>query len=183
LLAALALPLLSPIFASIAFAIWWEDGGPVFYRQTRAGRNFQPFGLWKFRSMIPDADRTGSLTLANDSRCTRVGKFLRRSKLDELPQLLNVLKGDMRLVGARPELARYVEMFPAEYSLLLRDAPGITDPASVRFFNEDQFLRGEHQYTSEILPRKLQLSLEYQARRTLFRDLCVLGQTMVRAAK
>lgn len=177
-----ALLLLSPLFALAGLAIRLEDGGPVLFCQTRVGRNFKKFRLFKLRSMLPDAERRGSaITEPGDARITRVGAFLRRYKLDELPQLLNVFKGDMRLVGPRPELERYVEMFPAEYTTLLRERPGLTDPATLAYRHEEQILRPgdvETQYVKEILPRKLKLSLDYARRRTAFSDLLVILTTV-----
>src|SRR6266478_4670896 len=128
--AAAGLVLLSPLFAVIALAIKLNDGdGSVFYLQPRVGKDSREFYLIKFRSMVSGADRHGLLTVTEDPRVTSVGHFLRKYKLDELPQLINVLKGDMRLVGPRPEMKRYVDMFPSEYQALLQDLPGITDPA------------------------------------------------------
>lgn len=175
--------LLSPLFCVIALAIKLEDGGPVFYRQLRIGKGFQPFRIWKFRSMITGADRSGSLTAPEDARVTRVGLWLRRLKLDELPQLFNVLIGDMQLVGARPEVDYYVNMFRAEYAVILQDRPGITDPASLAYRNEERVFsvsRMEEQYVQEILPAKLKLSLEYSQRRSFLSDLGVLLRTVFR---
>ena len=172
---------LSPLFLLIAVAIKLDDGGPVFFSQNRIGRAFRPFRIWKFRSMIPGADSGGLLTASADSRLTPVGRRLRRYKLDELPQLFNVLAGDMQLVGTRPEVERYVQMFRRQYAVLLQDRPGITDPASLAYRREDQILsaeRIEQQYIQEILPAKLQLSLDYQQRRSLFADLGILVRTV-----
>ena len=112
----------------------------VLYRQSRVGRNFQCFWVCKFRSMVAGADRSGLLTAQQDSRITHVGRLLRRYKLDELPQLFNVLKGDMQLVGARPEVERYVQMFRHQYAVILQERPGITDPATVAYRHEEQML-------------------------------------------
>jgi len=180
--AAAGLLLLSPLLALLAAAIKLEDGGPVFYAQARVGRDFCLFRLLKFRSMTPDAERRGlSITTARDPRVTRVGTLLRRYKLDELPQLWNVLRGDIGLVGARPEVDRYVALFRPQYSEILRDRPGITDPASLAFRNESELLAGadaEDAYIGQILPRKLELSLEYARRRTLLSDLGVILRTL-----
>jgi len=164
-------------------AIKHEDGGPVFYAQARVGRGFHTFRLLKFRSMVQDADRVGLLTAPADSRVTRVGRFLRRYKLDELPQLWNVLKGDMRLVGPRPEVGPYVQKFREPFAVLLKQPPGITDPASLAYSREEELFHPgviEAQYLSQILPDKLRLSLEYQRRRTFFSDLVILFQTVLR---
>lgn len=181
--ATLALILLFPLLALVALAIKLEDGGPVFYAHPRLGRNFRPFGLLKFRSMVPKADRIGgSVTVAGDPRVTRVGRFLRKYKLDELPQLINIIKGDIQLVGARPEFGRNVEKFRAQYEILLRDRPGITDPATFAYRNEEEMFgqrNVEEVYFSEILPRKLELSLSYARRRTFRSDLALIFRTIL----
>jgi lipopolysaccharide/colanic/teichoic acid biosynthesis glycosyltransferase len=180
--ASLALVLLSPVFALIALAIKLEGGGPVLFSQVRVGRNFRKFRLYKFRSMLPDAERQGSpITEPGDARITRVGAFLRKYKLDELPQLINILAGDMRLVGARPELERYVEMFRPQYTQLLRERPGLTDPATLAYRHEEHILKPgdvEAQYVNQVLPRKLKISLEYSRRRTFLSDLRVIVMTL-----
>jgi lipopolysaccharide/colanic/teichoic acid biosynthesis glycosyltransferase len=180
--AGLALILLCPLLALIALAIKLEDGGPVLFSQTRVGKNFRTFRLYKFRSMLPDARLRGSpITEPGDSRITRVGALLREYKLDELPQLINVLTGDMRLVGARPELERYVEMFRPQYTQLLRGRPGLTDPASLVYRHEEQILEPgdvETQYVNQVLPHKLKISLEYSRHRTFLSDLRVIAMTL-----
>jgi dTDP-4-amino-4,6-dideoxygalactose transaminase/lipopolysaccharide/colanic/teichoic acid biosynthesis glycosyltransferase len=172
---------LSPFFVIIAAAIKLEDGGPVFFFQSRVGKDLRKFRLVKFRSMA--ANSAGEpLTAPKDARITHVGRFLRRHKLDELPQLLNVVKGEMQLVGARPEVERYVELFFSEYKELLQDRPGITDLASLTFRREDQIFQDgqlENQYISHILPRKLELSLKYSQARTFFSDLGILVRTVL----
>jgi len=173
--------LLSPLFCAIALAIKLDDGGAVFFEQERVGRDFRPFRVYKFRSMIPHADRAGFITIAADSRVTRAGRWLRRYKLDELPQLFNVLKGDMRFVGARPEVDCYVQMFRSEYAEILRDRPGITDPATLAYRHEEQLLstgQVEQQYVEQILPAKIKFSLAYQKQRSLTSDARVLLQTV-----
>ncbi|HVM92311.1 MAG TPA: sugar transferase [Terriglobales bacterium] len=177
LCAAAGLLVLSPAFCAIAIAIKLDDGGAVFYAQDRVGKNFRIFRLYKFRSMIANADREGLLTSSQDTRVTRIGRFLRRHKLDELPQLFNVLKGDMQFVGARPEVEKYVKLFHAQYALILRGRPGLTDPATLAYRHEDEILSSLHlerQYIEKILPEKIRLSLEYQQHRTLLSDIRVL---------
>ena len=180
--AAAGLVLLSPLLALIALAVKMNGGGrSVFYLQPRVGKGGQEFYLMKFRSMVSGADRHGLLTVTGDTRVTPVGRFLRKYELDELPQLINVLKCDMRLVGPRPEMKRYVEMFPSEYKALLQDLPGITDPASLAYRHEEKMLktdRPEEYYVSHILPHKLRLSLEYSDSRTFFSDLKIIFQTL-----
>jgi dTDP-4-amino-4,6-dideoxygalactose transaminase/lipopolysaccharide/colanic/teichoic acid biosynthesis glycosyltransferase len=176
------LALLSPFFVTVAAAIKWEDGGPVFFSQPRVGKNLRKFRLLKFRSMAPNSAAISPLTAPEDSRVTRVGRFLRKYKLDELPQLVNVVKGEMQLVGARPELERYVEIFPGEYEVLLQDRPGITDLASLTFRHEEQIFQVgslENQYLAQILPKKLELSLKYSQARTFFSDLGILIRTVL----
>src|SRR5258708_6827819 len=177
----LGLFFVAPLFAIIAIAIKRDDGGSVFYQQVRIGKGLREFNLYKFRSMVPRADRTGLLTSLGDTRVTQCGAFLRRVKLDELPQLINVIKGEMQLVGPRPEVPRYVNMFRSKYEELLRDRPGITDPATLAFCREERTLQAddlEAHYVSHILPYKLKLSLQYQMRRTFFSDLVILMRTV-----
>jgi lipopolysaccharide/colanic/teichoic acid biosynthesis glycosyltransferase len=179
--AAVGLFFLSPLLAAAAVAVKCNDGGPVLYAQPRVGKHFRTFRLWKFRSMVPEADRAGLLTEPGDRRVTRAGRFLRKYKLDELPQLWNVLIGEMQLVGVRPEVKPYVEMFHEQYAALLEEPPGITDPASLAYRNESQLFipaEMEQHYISKILPDKLRLSLEYQRRRTFASDLGILLHTL-----
>lgn len=174
---------LAPLFSLIALAIKLDDGGAVFFVQSRVGRHFRRFRFYKFRSMVEGTGREDGLTAPGDSRITRTGRLLRRYKLDELPQLLNVLKGDMQLVGSRPEVDRYVQMFRPQYAVILQDRPGITDPASLVFRHEDRILctdRLEQQYVDEVLPAKLALALEYQQKRTFASDLAILFRTVFR---
>lgn len=185
--AVIGLVCLSPVFVLIGIAVKMEDGGPVLYSHPRIGRNFSRFGLLKFRTMVRNADRIGSpVTIAGDARVTRVGRFLRKYKLDELPQLLNVLRGEISLVGPRPESERYVNMFRAQYAFILLSRPGITDPATLAFRDEESLLQGndtERQYIEEILPQKLELSVRYLGQRTLFSDVKLIFQTLFRIAR
>jgi lipopolysaccharide/colanic/teichoic acid biosynthesis glycosyltransferase len=173
---------LSPLLLLIAAAVKLGDGGPMLYIQPRVGRKFKKFSLLKFRSMVVDAERRGGpLTAAGDPRVTWVGRWLRRTKLDELPQLVNVVKGDMQLVGARPELERYVRRFAAEYAELLQERPGITDPASLAYREEEAKLGAgdvEARYLAEVLPQKLALSLGHARHRTFRCDLTILLRTL-----
>ncbi|HWY22604.1 MAG TPA: sugar transferase [Candidatus Acidoferrum sp.] len=180
--AALGLLLLFPVLTVIALVVKCHDGGPVFYAQPRVGKGFRLFRVLKFRSMVVNADQDGLLTAPADHRLTRVGRLLRKHKLDELPQLWNVLTGDMQLVGVRPEVEPYVAMFREQYALLLNQPPGITDPASLAYRREETLFvaeRMEQQYVSEILPEKLKLSLDYQRNRSFFSDLRVLLNTVL----
>jgi len=184
LAAAGGLLFLAPLLAAIAAAIKLSDGEFVLFRQTRIGRNLRPFRVCKFRTMVPGAERFGAaITAGQDSRVTHLGKFLRQSKLDELPQLWNVLRGEMALVGPRPEVPRYVEQFRSSYEWLLRVRPGMTDPASLAFFREEEHLTGtelESRYASAILPRKLALSSGYLSRRTWASDFVLILRTLAR---
>jgi len=185
LAAALAgLLLLAPLFALIAVAIKLDSRGPVFFRQERVGRHGRPFRIFKFRTMTVEQPPGGvQVTVAGDRRITRVGALLRRTKLDELAQLIDVLRGTMSLVGPRPEVPRYVAHYPPQWrERLLSVRPGITDFASVRYRDENELLAGasdpEREYIEVILPTKLKYALHYVDRPTFANDLRVLGLTL-----
>lgn len=187
LISSIGLLLLSPLFLIVATLIKISDDGPVFFRQERIGRNFKPFWILKFRTMTSGSQKNGpSITVAGDKRVTRLGKYLRRYKVDELPQLVNVLKGEMSLVGPRPEVAKYVEMFRSEYVTLLRVRPGITDPASITFSAEEEILSAsvnwEDDYIKKVLPEKIRLSLQYVLNHNLVTDVNLIFKTILRAA-
>jgi lipopolysaccharide/colanic/teichoic acid biosynthesis glycosyltransferase len=178
----LAILVLSPLLLVLAIRIKAFDGGPALYSARRVGKNGKPFSMYKFRSMVLNADRIGgSSTPDDDPRITPVGKFLRRHKLDELPQLLNVVKGDMSLVGPRPQVQWAVDLYTPEQREVLTVPPGITDYASVRFPNEGEILKGstdpDRDYMEKIHPEKMRLSLEYVRQRSLATDFKVLAQT------
>jgi lipopolysaccharide/colanic/teichoic acid biosynthesis glycosyltransferase len=171
--------LLSPLFFLIALLVKVGDGGPVFFRQERVGFRGRPFRIWKFRTMIPGAELRGlPLTIGKDARVTRVGAWLRRLRLDELPQLFNVLAGDMTLVGPRPEVPRYVEFYDSEQRRVLDLVPGLTDEASIRYLDESAMLGAaadpEQMYVDQIIPEKIRLSLKYATRATMWTDLRVM---------
>ncbi len=176
---------LSPLLLLVSALIRLDSAGPVFFRQERIGRGFRPFRIFKFRTMVQDAPlRGGPLTCGrSDPRITRIGRWLRRSKLDELPQLFNVVQGDMSLVGPRPEVRRYVEMFADEYAEILTVRPGITDPASLKFRNEAELLEGlpdaEAEYLTRLLPEKMSMARQYVRNRSLFGDLAILARTVI----
>ncbi|MBX6365251.1 MAG: sugar transferase [Gemmatimonadetes bacterium] len=188
LVAALAgLLVLWPLFLLVALAIKLDDGGSVFFRQTRVGWHGRPFRLWKFRTMVPDAERRGGqLTVGRDPRITRVGYWLRRWKLDELPQLLNVVAGEMSLVGPRPEVPRYVARYTEAQRRVLEVRPGITDPAAIEYCDESELLARaddpERLYVEELLPRKLQMNLQYAREATVWRDVGMVLRTLARLA-
>lgn len=180
--AAAGLAALAPVLAAIAVAIKLDDGGPVLYLQDRVGRGLQKFRLLKFRSMFAGVAEGSFLTAPGDTRVTRVGRLLRRYKLDELPQLVNVLKGEMQLVGVRPQVQRFVDLFPNEYGELLQSPPGITDPASLSFRDEESLFHVEcieELYITKILPFKLQIALNYSRTRTFLSDLGILFRTVL----
>jgi len=187
-LAAVAgLAVLLPLFI-VAGALIKADGGPVFFRQARVGWKGSIFYIFKFRSMVPDAEKLGSLVTAQyDPRITRVGRFLRRTKLDELPQLLNVIKGDMSLVGPRPEVPYYVEMWPEDARReILSVRPGVTDYATL-FYNDEQAVLAEtddpeRAYVKEILPHKLALYKKYVRERSFWLDFRILVATLLKMA-
>ncbi|MDH5330436.1 MAG: sugar transferase [Aquincola sp.] len=179
-----ALLLFALPMALIALAIRLDSQGPAFFRQQRVGQGGQPFRIHKFRTMVVDAPARGpALTVGDDPRITRVGAWLRRSKLDELPQLIDVLAGDMSLVGPRPELPQYVARYPDALRMkALALKPGITDPASLAFADESALLAAasdpEREYVEVILPRKLGEAIAYAERATLATDLGVIGSTL-----
>lgn len=181
------LVILSPLLLSVAVLIKLSSRGPVFFRQQRVGRGFRPFQILKFRTMVHNAaELGGQLTAGKDPRVTRLGRLLRKAKLDELPQLINVLKGDMSFVGPRPEVPCYVEMFREDYRELLTVRPGITDLASLKYRHESEILgRSRHPettYTEEILPEKISLAKEYIRRSSLWFDLSLIIRTLFRLA-
>jgi lipopolysaccharide/colanic/teichoic acid biosynthesis glycosyltransferase len=179
---AAGLAILAPLFAMIALAIKLDDGGPIFYSQCRVGRGLRRFRVLKFRTMRCNSGGGCLLTAPEDARVTRVGKFLRSHKLDELPQLANVLRGEMQLVGVRPQVQKFVDFYREEYEELLRTPPGITDVSSLIFRDEARFFyQGsiEEQYVKRILPIKLEMSLKYARTRTFFSDLEILFRTVL----
>jgi lipopolysaccharide/colanic/teichoic acid biosynthesis glycosyltransferase len=183
-----ALIILSPVFAAASVLIKLDSEGPVFFLQERVGRNFKPFRIYKFRSMRAVTKEKGALiTVRGDERITRVGRMLRKYKIDELPQLINVLKGEMSLVGPRPEVRQYVQLFRAEYRKLLRMRPGITDPASIKFSEEENVLATaadwEEDYIKRILPEKLHISLRYVEKHSFITDLKLIFRTVFRIAE
>lgn len=175
--------ILAPVWLFVALMVWVEDRGPVFYRQERIGRHGRPFLIWKFRTMTPNADRAGPLiTAAGDPRITFVGRHLRRWKLDEIPQLLNVLAGEMSFVGPRPEVKRYVDLYSEEQRIVLELYPGITDEASIAFRDEEVLLAEapdrELFYREYCIPRKIGINLTYAARAGLLSDVGVMIRTV-----
>ena len=180
-MAALGLLVLWPLLLLVAAAIWWQDSRPVLFAQERVGRHGVPFRMLKFRTMR--ARSHGPLiTAAGDPRITPIGRLLRRSKLDELPQLFNVLKGEMAVVGPRPEVARYVARYSTAERCVLDLLPGITDPASLAFLDEEHVLAQaadpELTYVGAIMPEKIRLNLAYATRATALTDIRVVLATL-----
>lgn len=182
-LSLIGLLLLSPLFLAVAVWIACDSKGGVFYRQVRVGRGGEDFKLYKFRSMRVGSDRKGLLTVGGrDSRITRSGYFIRKYKIDELPQLINVLVGDMSFVGPRPEVRRYVDLYTPEQMKVLSVRPGITDMASIKYRNENDLLASaadpERYYIDVVMPDKLRINLEYVAGRSLMLDIKLIFRTL-----
>jgi lipopolysaccharide/colanic/teichoic acid biosynthesis glycosyltransferase len=185
ILAAVAgLTLLAPLLAAVALLIKLDSPGPVLFKQQRVGKGFRPFWIYKFRTMKVDPDGGPVLTIGADRRITRAGALLRRSKIDELPQLINILKGDMTIVGPRPEVPRYVEAFRRDYEEILKVRPGLTDLASLKYRDESALLGQsddpEEEYLRRILPDKICLAKDYIHRSSLRFDINLIGKTLLR---
>lgn len=181
--ATIGLVSLSPIFAAVAVAIKLTDRGPVFYRQLRVGRGGVLFSILKFRTMVVNADKVGlSVTKDGDPRITQIGRFLRKTKLDELPQLWNVLRGDMSLVGPRPEVPKYVSLYTDSQRDILQLKPGITDLATLEFSHEEDLLKSaddvERFYVEQCLPRKIELNRLYARDATIVSDIVLICKTL-----
>ncbi len=179
----LGLICLSPLFIFLAVWIKLDSKGPVFYRQTRVGRGNKDFRLFKFRSMRPDSDKLGLITVGGrDPRVTRSGYYIRKYKLDEFPQLINVFKGDMSLVGPRPEVRKYVDMYTPEQMHVLDVRPGITSLASIRYRNENDLLAAaddpDRCYIEQVMPDKLAIDLEYVKHASLSTDIRLIFSTL-----
>ncbi|HOK37338.1 MAG: sugar transferase [Bacteroidales bacterium] len=177
--------ILLPIFILISLIILFDSKGGIFYRQTRVGKNNKDFKIFKFRTMYPDSDKKGLLTVGSrDNRITKPGYFLRKYKLDELPQLFNVFIGDMSFVGPRPEVRKYVEMYNDEQKKVLSVRPGITDYASIEYRNENDILakskNPEQTYIKEIMPAKLELNLKYIREKSTITDLKIIFKTILK---
>jgi lipopolysaccharide/colanic/teichoic acid biosynthesis glycosyltransferase len=182
------LTLLAPLFAAVAVAIRLDDGGPVFFRQERVGYRGRRFRMWKFRTMVMHAERIGrQITVGGDPRITRIGHLLRTAKLDELPQLLNVVAGEMSLVGPRPEVPRYVALYTDEQRHVLDLIPGITDPASIKYRHENDILARaadpERAYIDEVMPEKLRINLTYASRYNVLTDFGIIVQTVAKLVR
>ena len=181
----LALVVLAPLLLVIAVAIKLSGPGPVFFRQERVGRGGRTFRIWKFRTMVADApDKGAQITAAGDARITRAGRLLRRFKLDELPQFINVFVGEMSIAGPRPEVSRYVAMYNDRQRRVLSARPGMTDYASIAYADEERLLASaedsESMYVNEVMPHKLELNLKYIDERSLWVDIKLIVKTFAR---
>jgi len=175
--------ILSPFFILLSLLILVTMGWPIFYRQIRVGRGGREFKIIKFRSMVKNAEKRGlPVTTGGDRRITPIGRFLRRTKLDELPQLLNVVSGDMSLVGPRPEVPKYVTLYDDRQRQVLSVRPGLTDPASIVYRHEEKILARypdtEKAYIEVLMPAKLLLNLAYIEKQSFCRDLALIGRTL-----
>jgi lipopolysaccharide/colanic/teichoic acid biosynthesis glycosyltransferase len=174
---------LAPLLTVVALLVKLDSKGPILFKQERIGKGFKPFTIYKFRTMVENASQRGELTTSDkDPRITRTGLFLRRTKIDEIPQLINVLKGEMSIVGPRPEVHRYVELFRQDYEEILQVRPGITDLASLKYQDEAALLEcardPEAEYRTKILPDKIALAKEYLSRSSLIFDLSLTLRTL-----
>lgn len=183
ILSFIGISFLLPFGILLSLAVFLGSKGPIFYIQKRVGRHNQDFGLFKFRTMFVDSDKKGLLTVGNnDNRITKTGGFLRKYKLDELPQLLNVLLGDMSLVGPRPEVRKYVDLYNPEQLKVLDVQPGITDFASIEFIDENRILgesdNPEETYINDVMPAKLRLNLKYVEEKSISTDVKIILKTL-----
>ena len=188
ILSLVGLVVLAPIFIVLAIWIKIDSKGPVFYKQVRVGQNGFDFGLFKFRSMVVDADKKGLITVGGrDPRITRSGYFIRKYKLDELPQLINVLVGDMSLVGPRPEVRKYVDLYTDEQQKVLSVKPGITDYASIEYMDENEILGKssdpEKTYIEEIMPEKIKYNMKYINNKNLFEYFKIILLTVLKIVR
>jgi len=170
------------LFIIISIWILLDSRGGIFYKQIRVGKDGKEFYLLKFRSMQTNADKSGQLTIGNDARVTTVGRFIRKTKIDEFPQLINILKGEMSIVGPRPEVPKYVALYNNEQRKVLQVLPGLTDYASVEYINEQKVLGEasdpEKKYVEEVMPKKLNLNLKYIEERSFGLDLKLIFKTI-----
>ncbi|MFB6257508.1 MAG: sugar transferase [Flavobacteriales bacterium] len=178
---------LAPFFLFLVILIPLDGKGGPFFKQTRVGKNGRHFGLLKFRTMVPRAETEGKLTVGKDPRVTRIGAFMRKYKLDEFPQLINVLKGDMSIVGPRPEVPDYVAYYDESERRVLSIRPGLTDEASLAYLEEERLLKEaedpERTYLEEVLPQKLRLNLRYVEEQSMKKDLLLIAKTLRRIFK
>ena len=188
LIAIPGLILISPALIIVGIMVKLDSRGPVFFRQKRVGQFGHLFEILKFRTMVVDAEKRGAqLTIGRDPRITRIGHFLRSKKLDELPQLLNVIKGEMSIVGPRPEVPQYVALYTEHQRQILSLRPGLTSNASIAFHNENELLAGhtdpEQYYCTKVMPAKIGQDLDYARNATIWRDCTIIAKTLSRILK
>lgn len=178
---------LFPFFFVISLIIILDSKGGVFYKHIRVGKNGKEFGLLKFRSMATGSDKGSQITIGNDSRVTKIGRFIRKYKIDELPQLINILKGEMSVVGPRPEVKKYVDLYNSEQKEVLGVLPGLTDYASIEYFDEQEVLGKaedpEKEYIEIVMPKKLELNLKYIREKSLMTDFKIIFKTFSKILK
>jgi lipopolysaccharide/colanic/teichoic acid biosynthesis glycosyltransferase len=185
LVASISLLIFSPIFALVAILVKLDSPGPVFFLQERIGKDFKKFKIIKFRTMVKDAPKIGNtITKKSDKRITRVGRFLRKFKIDEMPQIINVLKGDMSVVGPRSDVEKYVKMFEEDFKEILKVRPGMAGYVIIRFRNEEEILEKyenlEEGYIKEVLPRKIALDKEYVKNISFWNDVKIFILTFLK---
>lgn len=183
----LVLLLLSPLFLIVGIWILLDSNGGMFYKHIRVGKNGKEFGLLKFRSMAVGADKGSQITIGNDARVTKVGQFIRKYKIDELPQLINILKGEMSVVGPRPEVKKYVDLYSDEQLKVLEVLPGLSDYASIQYFDEQKILgkaeNPNQEYINVVMPAKLKLNLKYISEKSFKTDLKIIFRTVMKILK
>jgi len=184
LFSVISLIILFPLFFFISILVKLDSRGPIFFKQVRIGYKWKKFYVYKFRTMIEDAEKAGErLTRNNDRRITKIGRLLRKYKIDEFPQLINVFKGEMSFVGPRPELPEYVEVFRNDYDYILKVKPGITDFASIKFQDESKLIENseeaENIYLNKILPQKIKLYKKYVMEHSFLLDLYLISSTLL----
>jgi len=181
LLSLAALSILSPLFCFTILFIKLDSNGPAFFRQQRIGKDFRPFSLIKFRSMVHNPQKS-QFNPGDESRVTRIGRFIRKTKLDELPELLNVLRGNMSIIGPRPEVEKYVRAYPEDFKVILKIRPGLSDYASIKYRDEETILASQHDpeqyYLQVILPDKLRLAKRYVEETSFNTDLHIIKDTL-----
>jgi lipopolysaccharide/colanic/teichoic acid biosynthesis glycosyltransferase len=184
IVSALGIVIFSPLLILTALLVKVDSPGPIFFKQQRMGKEFRPFWIYKFRTMRKSLEQGPNITIGNDPRITRIGRLLRQTKIDELPQLINILRGEMSFVGPRPEVPQYVQLYRKEYQQILTVRPGLTDLASLKYRDEAALLANaenpEEEYVRRILPDKIKLARDYIQRASFFYDLRLILETILR---
>ena len=184
IVSALGIVIFSPLLILTALLVKVDSPGPIFFKQQRMGKEFRPFWIYKFRTMRKSLEQGPNITIGNDPRITGIGRLLRQTKIDELPQLINILRGEMSFVGPRPEVPQYVQLYRREYQQILAVRPGLTDLASLKYRDEAALLANaenpEEEYVTRILPDKIMLAIDYIQRASFFFDLRLILETILR---